>query len=519
MTDNDALKFYENIKSKSGLHWNSFYKKYPEYFNYFKNRFKDIKVNDSISEIYYRIKNHIEEKPKCQVCGKYLHFKNLKRGYFAFCSKECQQTKKGREITNKRRKALCIQRYGVTSYMLLDKVKEKFHKTMKQRYGVNNALENKKLAEKAKKHLIDKTKKEKEKIRKKIEKTNLEKYGVKAPFLQKKYIKTHIEREHNQSILFWKNKGYNIKYIDNNNILLYNGCKIHGNIILDKKTFQNRIKKDRSALSPICPICNPIIKKGNSYLENFIYEFLKNNHINFEYHNREILEGKELDFYIPTFNLAIECNGIYWHCDLYKDKFYHYKKALKCLEKDIKLIQIWEDDFANNKEKIVNELKNELKLNQEILITNIEKIEFKVAKLYIEDNYKEIIKKPINTLKILFNKEIYGILLFKKYKKNINIIKLYIKEGIYIKNLYTDLLRYFKKEYNNYEIKIKEDLDNSNALLYKQLGFKIEKIYNPDYTLLNKEKTKRIDKKEIINNFKYYKCYNSGYIKMSLLLN
>jgi hypothetical protein len=50
-------------------------------------------------------------------------------------------------------------------------------------------------------------------------------------------------------------------------------------------------------------------------------------------HNKSILNNKkELDFYIPDLNLAIECNGIYWHSDKLRDIRYHYNKTKECNE-------------------------------------------------------------------------------------------------------------------------------------------------------------------------------------------
>ena len=49
--------------------------------------------------------------------------------------------------------------------------------------------------------------------------------------------------------------------------------------------------------------------------------------IKFVEHNRKIISPKELDFYLPDYNSAIECNGLYWHSDFKKEKAYHYDKC------------------------------------------------------------------------------------------------------------------------------------------------------------------------------------------------
>lgn len=71
--------------------------------------------------------------------------------------------------------------------------------------------------------------------------------------------------------------------------------------------------------------------------------------------NRKLLDGKELDIYIPSINLGVEYNGIYWHSTLHHDKNYHKDKLLLANNKNIKLLQIfeneWTDIFTNTKLK------------------------------------------------------------------------------------------------------------------------------------------------------------------------
>ena len=78
----------------------------------------------------------------------------------------------------------------------------------------------------------------------------------------------------------------------------------------------------------------------------------------------------ELDIYLPDINLAIEFNGSYWHSDEFISKRtngvfktakeYHDYKLEKCNEKGIKLIFIEEQDYRNNKVKILKEIKHNI---------------------------------------------------------------------------------------------------------------------------------------------------------------
>lgn len=118
----------------------------------------------------------------------------------------------------------------------------------------------------------------------------------------------------------------------------------------------------------LCPICYPSSSSFENEIATILPNYIKNDY--------SILKNKELDFYIPEYNLAIECNGSYWHSTKFKDKWYHLNKTIKCLEKGIKLIQIFEDEWYNNKDKWINIinsyiLKNKPKLFKNIHIANL----------------------------------------------------------------------------------------------------------------------------------------------------
>lgn len=72
--------------------------------------------------------------------------------------------------------------------------------------------------------------------------------------------------------------------------------------------------------------------------------------------SRQAIAPHELDFYIPDLNLAIECNGLYWHSDVYKEPDYHYDKWLACKNKELALFNVWEDDWLFHKDKVFTHL-------------------------------------------------------------------------------------------------------------------------------------------------------------------
>ena len=107
-------------------------------------------------------------------------------------------------------------------------------------------------------------------------------------------------------------------------------------------------------------LCNKCCLLGKSKYEDELYNYITSLGCTCIRHDRSILNGKELDLYIPDKKVAIEFNGTYWHCDLNKDKYYHYNKFINCLENNIRLISIYEYDFLNTEkhDKILSIIKN-----------------------------------------------------------------------------------------------------------------------------------------------------------------
>lgn len=105
-----------------------------------------------------------------------------------------------------------------------------------------------------------------------------------------------------------------------------------------------------------CPRCVSLISSE----ENNVYEYIKQLGFEVEQSNRSILKGKELDIFVPSKNLAIEVNGVYWHSDLKKERLYHYNKFKACQEKGIRLLQITDYEWNTKRNKMENLIKNSL---------------------------------------------------------------------------------------------------------------------------------------------------------------
>jgi very-short-patch-repair endonuclease len=71
---------------------------------------------------------------------------------------------------------------------------------------------------------------------------------------------------------------------------------------------------------------------------------------------KQIISPYELDIYLPDVKLAIEYNGLFWHSTKNStSEDYHLMKSLRCREKGIRLIHIYEfEDFKKQLSLLLN---------------------------------------------------------------------------------------------------------------------------------------------------------------------
>jgi hypothetical protein len=129
---------------------------------------------------------------------------------------------------------------------------------------------------------------------------------------------------------------FNVEYI-NAHTKVKIICPIHGE-------FEQRPGDHLSGQGcPNCPITSSL---SEIELRDWIGQYIV-----IEKCDRSTIPPYELDIIIPSKNIAIEHNGIYWHSEqMGKSKKYHLNKYLMCKEKGYRLIQIWENEWVQKKD-------------------------------------------------------------------------------------------------------------------------------------------------------------------------
>jgi hypothetical protein len=135
-----------------------------------------------------------------------------------------------------------------------------------------------------------------------------------------------------------------------------------------------------------CFYCQP--KESKAQLE--INDFILSLGIETILSDRDVLSPKELDIYIPSKNVAIEYNGLFWHSERYLQKEYHSDKTEKCNEKNIQLIHIFEDEWRDKKEIVKSLLRNKLGVGNNRIYARkceVKQVSTKDRKIFFNENH------------------------------------------------------------------------------------------------------------------------------------
>lgn len=80
-----------------------------------------------------------------------------------------------------------------------------------------------------------------------------------------------------------------------------------------------------------------------------------------KYEDNGRMSNIELDMFVPEYNIAFEMNGSYWHSDeIIMDHYhisaaeYHQRKLAACRQHGIRLFFIWEDDWIEYTDDVIN---------------------------------------------------------------------------------------------------------------------------------------------------------------------
>jgi hypothetical protein len=254
-----------------------------------------------------------------------------------------------------------------------------------------------------------------------------------------------------------------------------------------------------------------MVSTFNSKPQREIEEFISNElNLVVLVNNKKRLGGVEIDLYIPSLDIGIEYNGLYWHSEkMGKTRNYHQLKTILSEGEGVKLIHIFEDEWYSKKEIVKDRLRHILGKTKNKIYGRkciIREITSDEKKLYLETNHIQGNDSSTIKLGLFYLNELVGVMTFSKPRKSLGYNKL-DDNNIYELVRFASnnviggadkLLKYFVKLYNPKKIISYADRRWSQGDLYIKLGFNFVGSTKPNYWYTKNYKTRE-------HRFKYRK--------------
>ena len=239
-----------------------------------------------------------------------------------------------------------------------------------------------------------------------------------------------------------------------------------------------------------CPKCAGTISKPEEEIKKYILSLSPNEKI--VQGSYKILGRKEIDLYFPGKNVALEFDGIYWHTEQFgRGKHYHLDKLNGCNKKGINLMHIFEDEWIEHKEVVLSKIAHILHISSydkkvrghKCTVNEITPL---IAKPFFEKNHIQGYVPGSVILGAFYESVLVGAVIFKKEATEgyYELTRMATKNNYLCHGVCGKLFKYFVDNYKPVHIKSFADRRwtiNKESNLYTSLGFKLEKILQPDY--------------------------------------
>ena len=448
--------------------------------------------------------------------GNKKKFKDFGTGY-VFCNSanKCQCAKKSVSIKVSKSKQNYSQEKKAS-------INSKRVKTTLKKYGVTN---NGQTQNALKKH--EEFYNNKDKVRDAINKnhrTKFEKYGNKNYNNSSKIKETYAK---NHPLEYWETRFPDKKMA----------------ILMDKNLLKDHYKKypvieDLATYLNVHPqtvyrhlYIHGLREKYKSVEEQEIVNFIKSleitnvvqnsrkiitveKYVNGEYVNRP----REIDIYLPDYNLAIEYCGVYWHHEDVEHitKDYHYQKYKACDDKKIQLLTIFSTHWHRKKELLKQTIKNKLGLVSNSIYarkcTIDANISIKEHREFLDKNHIQGYTTSQYQVGLRYNEDLVALMTFSLSRtgigKNEDTTELVrYSSSNRIQGGASKLLTHFMKNYKKTKIISYSNNEWSNGNLYKALGCVLETDIKPSYWYIKRNDDKMYHR----YNFAKHKLVEKGY--------
>jgi len=375
-------------------------------------------------------------------------------------------------------KETCQKKYGVDNISQSSVIKDRKIKAYYLKYGVNNPFQS-------------------DEIMQKVRAQYKQKFGVEYPSqiedVRKKASETvrktrykflyDLQRGLSKvDLLFSEDEFIDLSYQHRYKVR----CQKCGNIFDDHFDGNGH---------PRCLVCFPNIA-GYSYAEKEILDYIQ--HLipmeNVISRDRSLLKNLELDIYVPSFKIAIEYDGLFWHSEMGggKNKLYHLNKMERCHMNGIQLITIFEDEWNNKKEIVKNKLHHLFCKSVNKLYARkckIEEITGKHSTIFLEKYHIQGRCPSKVNVGLFYNNELISVMTFGSPRiimghsaidtDEYELLR-YASAGLVVGGA-SKMLSYFIRNYHPKKIISFADRRWSMGSLYEKMGFTNKQIIIPSF--------------------------------------
>lgn len=284
-----------------------------------------------------------------------------------------------------------------------------------------------------------------------------------------------------------------------------------------------------------CPTCSVSVPHSK------IINFLNDNNITYKINDRIVLDGLEIDIWLPNYNFGIEVNGCYWHgTSNLNDNDYaisrHVIKYTKSIDKNVSLYQFWDYEILNNFDLICSMIN--YKIGKSIKVDarkcDIKLLDNKSIKDFVDKNHLQSHRNSLLNYCLVYDNKIVSILSMSRHHKyEWEIIRYCSDLNLNVRGGFTKLLKRFILNQNPKCILTFADCRISTGNLYKSSGFRLVEHTKPNYfyyksgLILSRQKCQKHKLFKILDNYNptltesqnmwnngFTKVYDAGHLKL-----
>ncbi|MEM4379311.1 MAG: NUMOD3 domain-containing DNA-binding protein [Thermoplasmatales archaeon] len=196
---------------------------------------------------------------------------------------------------------------------------------------------------------------------------------------------------------------------------------------------------------------------------------------------------KEIDIFIPSLNIGIEYNGLFWHSELNKDADYHLNKTLLFREHGIRLIHVFEHLWRDRRAQVKSYLKSTFGQNKNRVGARkceLKEVNTSEARAFLDTYHIQGKTNKINlAVGLYYNNELLSLATFGLHHRNnrqVVLNRFVCKENWTVSGGLSRLTKY-ASDYFKEDIITWADNSLSEGNGYLKSGWELAEILPPDY--------------------------------------